>query len=98
MLTAHEHAQNLMADTLSTLEDDGWHKTRVDTYEHPDHPGHTIRHHYSGGEYTLVHSHAPTPGTASTETIRWSVHRELPTPEQILTQILTLLTNPTTQE
>ena len=73
-----------LLDTLKLrLRDHGYVKTAVDTYTDRA-SNHSIRHSYSGGEWTLKCAHA---GGAVIE-VRYSVHATMPDVEELLTAVL----------
>ena len=69
---------------LQQLVQQGWRRLRVDQLGHPDN-GRSIRHHYSGGEWTIVVM--PKLG-GDPYTIRYGIHRAPLTPARLLRLIL----------
>lgn len=65
------------------LRDHGYVKTAVDTYSDRA-SGHSVRHSYSGGEWTLACGYN---GGARME-VRYSVHATMPDVEELLTAVL----------
>lgn len=79
---SHETLLNRFDQTRDTLEQIGWAKARVDTYEHPAAPGHTIKHQYVHGEIEIHHvcpDRQWPGGTSQRSTVVLSRYRNLPT-------------------
>lgn len=81
MSAKHGAGVGLLYDVLGALANHGYTKTRVDEYHHPD--GTRVRHHFSGGEWTLV----ITRPDGRYQSIKWSVHRDMPAAAEVVAQV-----------